>query len=65
MRSSRPGVDRFEFDEGVRLSVDLHLCKAALRLIERAHGLRASPGTIWSHAHASRFAEELGPDLAP
>lgn len=33
---ARPGVDRFEFDEGVRLSVDLPLCKAALRRLGQA-----------------------------
>lgn len=27
----KPGIERFAFEEGVQLSVDLHLCKAALR----------------------------------
>lgn len=33
---ARPGVDQFMFDEGVRLSVDLPLAKAALRRLGQA-----------------------------
>ncbi|HEV7261185.1 MAG TPA: class I SAM-dependent methyltransferase [Bosea sp. (in: a-proteobacteria)] len=58
----KPGVDRFDFGEGVRLSVDLHLCKAALRRL----------GEIWPASVAfdelvalavADVGDELGPDL--
>ncbi|MDX3807907.1 methyltransferase domain-containing protein [Bosea thiooxidans] len=32
----KPGVDRFAFHEGVKLSVDLPVCKAALRILGEA-----------------------------
>jgi SAM-dependent methyltransferase len=60
---ARPGIDRFEFDEGVRLSVDLPLCKAALRRLSRAW-----PGSIAFDALVSQsvadVGEALGPDVA-
>jgi SAM-dependent methyltransferase len=59
----RPGVDRFEFEEGVRLSVDLHLCKAALRLMSAAW----PAGFAWDDLVArscEQVRQELGPDLA-
>lgn len=58
----KPGVDRFEFGEGVRLSVDLHLCKAALRHLS----------TIWPASIAfdelvvravADVGDELGADV--
>lgn len=48
----RPGVDRFEFAAGARLSIDLESCKAALRALSRAW-----PGSI---AHAELVALALG-----
>lgn len=59
---ARPGVERFEFDEGVRLSVDLPLCKAALGVMSAIW-----PASItWEELVARSCREaagELGPDL--
>jgi hypothetical protein len=35
-QEKRPGVDSFEFTAGVRVSIDLDSCKAALRALSRA-----------------------------
>lgn len=58
-----PGVDRFEFDEGVRLSVDLHLCKAALRLLGAAWPASLSWDDLVARA-CGQVRDELGPDRA-
>ena len=60
---ARPGVERFEFDEGVRLSVDLPLCKAALGIMS-AICRPASPGTNWSRVAATKSAMGWG-SIAP
>jgi len=59
----RPGVDRFEFDEGVRLSVDLHLCKAALRLLSARWPASIAFDDLVAQACRS-VGDELGPDIA-
>ena len=56
----KPGVDRFEFDEGVRLSVDLHLCKAALRELSAAW-----PASIAFEDLVARAVAEVGDALGP
>ncbi|BCB19424.1 class I SAM-dependent methyltransferase [Bosea sp. ANAM02] len=59
----KPGVQRFSFDDGVQLAVDLPLCKAALGILS----------TIWPASIAwddlvaracNDVAGELGPDRA-
>ncbi|MDP3258163.1 MAG: methyltransferase regulatory domain-containing protein [Bosea sp. (in: a-proteobacteria)] len=60
---ARPGIDRFEFEGGVRLSVDLHLCKAALRRLSQAWPGSIAFDTLVSQAVADVGAA-LGPDLA-
>lgn len=57
----KPGVDRFEFEEGVRLSVDLHLCKAALRRLSRAWPASISYEELVALAVAD-VGEEIGAD---
>lgn len=57
---ARPGVERFSFDEGVRLSVDLHLCKAALRLLGAAW-----PASIPWDDLVRRACEQVRGELGP
>ena len=60
--AARPGVECFEFGEGVRLSVDLPLCKAALGIMSAIW-----PASIaWEELVARSCREvagEIGPDL--
>lgn len=58
-----PGVERFEFDEGVRLSVDLPLCKAALRLLGKAWPASLGWDELVARARA-QVGDTLGPDHA-
>jgi SAM-dependent methyltransferase/methyltransferase-like protein len=51
-QEKRPGVDSFEFTAGVRVSIDLDSCKAALRALSRAW-----PASI---AHRELVAQALG-----
>ncbi len=57
---ARPGIDRFEFEGGVRLSVDLHLCKAALRRLSQAW-----PGSIAFDTLVSQAVADVGAALEP
>lgn len=57
---ARPGVERFQFNEGARLSVDLPLCKAALRTMSAIW-----PASIaWSDL-VERCCAEVGDALGP
>lgn len=58
----KPGVDRFEFGEGVRLSVDLHLCKAALRQLSKIWPASIAFDELVARAVAD-VGDELGPDI--
>ncbi len=59
----KPGVQRFSFDEGVQLTVDLPLCKAALGILSAIW-----PASIaWDdlvERSCREVAGELGPDRA-
>lgn len=55
-KESRPGVDRFEFAAGARLSIDLGSCKAALRALSRAW-----PGCIAYADLIGLALREIGP----
>lgn len=56
----KPGVDRFEFDQGVRLSVDLHLCKSALRQLSATW-----PASIAFDELVARAVADVGVELGP
>ena len=58
----KPGVDRFEFDEGVRLSVDLHLAKAALRRLSKIWPASIAFEDLVAQAVAD-VGSELGSDV--
>lgn len=58
--AQKPGIDRFEFGEGVRLSVDLHLCKAALRQLSAIW-----PASIAFEDLVARAAADVGDALGP
>ncbi|WP_181832603.1 methyltransferase domain-containing protein [Bosea caraganae] len=52
----RPGVDRFQFQQGVAVSIDLDSCKAALRALGRAWPASLGHGDLIARALA-----EIGP----
>lgn len=58
----RPGVVGFSFAEGVRLSVDLHLAKAALRALGAAWPASIAYRDLVALAQRE-VAAELGPDI--
>lgn len=58
----KPGIDRFEFGEGVRLSVDLPLCKAALRQLSAIWPASIAFEDLVARAMAD-VGDALGPDV--
>ncbi len=59
----KPGVDRFAFAEGVRLSVDLPLCKAALRRLGAVWPASIAFDDLVAQAMAD-VGEDIGADVA-
>ncbi|CAH1660544.1 Methyltransferase domain-containing protein [Hyphomicrobiales bacterium] len=60
---ARPGVERFQFQEGARLSVDLPLCKAALGLMSALWPASIAWDDLVAHCCAE-VGDALGPDRA-
>lgn len=59
----KPGVQRFSFDEGVQLAVDLPLCKAALAILNAIWPASVTWEDLLERS-CREVAGELGPDLA-
>jgi len=59
----RPGVQRFSFDEGIQLAVDLPLCKAALGILSSLWPASIAWDELIERA-CHDAAGELGPDRA-